>query len=371
MTEEKNRGTVESLVYLLSCAVNGIPADPERTGAMDLSALYEAADRHLLTGITAMALESAGIRDEAFTQAKGKAIRKVAAMDMERAAFLDRLEQAGIWYMPLKGAVLKDLYPRLGMRQMSDNDILIDASRMEEAGAIMESMGFACDHRTSAHAVYNRPPVSSFELHRRLFVEMEDRRLCSYYSNVKERLLPMEGKRFGYRFSDEDFYVYMVAHEYKHYIAGGTGLRSVLDTYVYCREKGGSLDWQYIGRETDRLGIAEFERRSRGLASHLFGGEPLSDSEREQLEYILGSGTYGTIQNKVDNKIRTFGGGRKGKFRYVLSRLFLPMDAVRSTFPLFAKVPVLLPFLPFYRLFLGLRDRRKRLMGEWKTLRDK
>ena len=61
MTDDKYRGTVEDLVYLLSCTVNGAPVDGVRAGAMDLSALYEIADRHLLTGITAMALESAGI----------------------------------------------------------------------------------------------------------------------------------------------------------------------------------------------------------------------------------------------------------------------------------------------------------------------
>ncbi len=371
MTIEMYRKTVGDLVYLLSCSVNGVPADRDRAGAMDLSALYGIADRHLLTGIAAMALESAGIRDEAFTQAKGKAIRKVAAMDMDRTAFLDRLEQAGIWYMPLKGSVLKDLYPRLGMRQMADNDILIDASRMEEAGTILESLGFTFEHRSSAHMVYNRPPASSFELHHHLFGEGPNRRIREYYWNVKERLLPIEGKRFGYRFSDEDFYIYMVAHEYKHYIAGGTGLRSVLDTYVFCREKAGSLDWAYIGRETDRLGIAEFEERNRSLALHLFGGESLSDDEREQLNYILNSGAYGTMKNMVDYKIRTFGGGLRGKLRYMLSRIFLPMDTVRSSFPLFAKVPVLLPFLPFYRLFRGLRNRRKRLMSEWKILKNR
>ncbi|MBR4742587.1 MAG: nucleotidyltransferase family protein [Oscillospiraceae bacterium] len=371
MTAEKNRETVNDIVYLLSCSVNGTPVDRERAGKMDLSALYEMADRHLLTGITAMALESAGIRDEAFTQAKGKAVRKVAAMDLDRVAFQSRLEEAGIWYMPLKGAVLKDLYPRMGMRQMSDNDILIDGTRMDDAGTILENMGFACDHRSSVHTVYNRPPVSSFELHRRLFGEAEDRRMCDYYRTVKARLIPDEGKRCGFHFSDEDFYVYMVAHEYKHYKSTGTGLRSLLDTYVYCQKKGGILDWQYIGEETEKLGIDAFERQNRSLSAHLFGGQTLSDGEREQMEYILFSGTYGTIQNKVDNKLREFGGGRKGKLRYVLSRIFLPMDVVRSTFPAFAKVPVLLPFLPVYRLVLGLRDRRKQLAGEWKTLKDR
>ena len=28
----------------------------------------------------------------------------------------------------------------------------------------------------------------------------------------------------------------MIVHEYKHYSGGGTGLRSLLDTYVYLRK---------------------------------------------------------------------------------------------------------------------------------------
>ena len=47
------------------------------------------------------------------------------------------------------------------------------------------------------------------------------------------------------------------------------------------------------------------------------------------------------------------------------------MDVVRSAFPVFAKVPVLLPLLPVYRLILGLRARRKQLVGELKALKDR
>ena len=371
MSEAISRKIVDDLIYLIRCAVNGTEVDRDRAGAMDMAALYAAAEKHLLTAVTAMALESAGIRDEAFTQARGKAIRKVAAMDMDRAAFLDELEKKGIWHMPLKGAVMKDLYPRLGMRQMSDNDILLDPSRMAEAGAILERMGFACEHRSSAHVVYNKAPVSSFELHHRLFGADQGHRIYRYYKDVKTRLIRDEGTRERYHFSDEDFYVYMVAHENKHYREGGTGLRSLLDTYVYCRQKGQDLDWTYIGEQTEELGIRDFEERIRSLALHLFGEESLTEDEESMLAYILSSGTYGTMQHKVSSKVEKFGGGRSGKFRYVLSRVVLPMDTVRTVYPTFARVPVLLPFLPIWRLLRGLRSRRKKLAGEWKTLKDK
>ena len=145
MTNETDRTAILDVVYLAACAVNDTVPDEARVREMDLENLYKAADRHLLTGITAMALESAGVRDQAFVQAMGKAVRKVAVFDVERAAILEELEKAGIWYMPLKGSVLKSLYPKIGMRQMSDNDILCDPARMQDVRTVMENLGFSVD----------------------------------------------------------------------------------------------------------------------------------------------------------------------------------------------------------------------------------
>lgn len=88
-----------------------------------------------------------------------------------------------------------------------------------------------------------------------LFGSISNERICSYYRDVKNRLKTACGKQYELRFSDEDFYVYMIAHEYKHYSGGGTGLRSLLDTYVYCLKKGKTLDWDYISGEIEKLGI--------------------------------------------------------------------------------------------------------------------
>ncbi len=370
MTGEKTRAALLDVAYLAACAVNGETPDPARVEKMDPEALYDAADRHLLTGIVAMALESAGLRDPAFTQAKGKAIRKVAVFDVERSAVLRALEEAGIWYAPLKGCVLKDLYPKLGMRQMSDNDILFDASRAADVKTIMEGLGFSSDGYTgvSAHDHYLKPPVLNFEMHRTLFGPANDPAIIEYYRDVKGRLIQNAGSRYGYHFSDGDFYVYMIAHEYKHYSGGGTGLRSLLDVYVYLKKKGGLPDPAYIAGELEKLGLADFEEQNRSLALRLFGGEELTAGDREMLKYILSSGVYGTEGNLLKNRIKSYGSGPLGRLRYVWSRLFPPMDAVRAAFPLFARYPVLLPFLPFYRLFRGLTLRKDRLRAELKAL---
>lgn len=347
MTNETDRTAILDVVYLAACAVNDTVPDEARVREMDLENLYKAADRHLLTGITAMALESAGVRDQAFVQAMGKAVRKVAVFDVERAAILEELEKAGIWYMPLKGSVLKSLYPKIGMRQMSDNDILCDPARMQDVRTVMENLGFSVDsdYGHSIHDNYFKPPVCNFEMHRTLFGSGHDPRMTEYYQNVKSRLILNEGSRYGYHFRDEDFYIYMLAHEYKHYKKKGTGLRSLLDIYVYCIRKGRELDWSYIEKEMRKLGIAEFEKHNRALAMHLFSGTPLTEKEKEILDYLMSSGVYGTMENFVHNVI-----AEKGRVGYLLSRTFPPYRAMKMWYPVLEGRPILLPVFWTHRL---------------------
>ena len=76
MTKHDYKQNAYYMLYLIKCVLhNKIPAK-EKLDKMDLSQLYEVASEHSLTAMTAYALESAGIYDEAFKQAKSKAIRK-------------------------------------------------------------------------------------------------------------------------------------------------------------------------------------------------------------------------------------------------------------------------------------------------------
>ena len=64
------RAAIFDVVYLAAFAVNETVPDAARVKEMDLELLYKAADRHLLTGITAMALESAGVKERAENASK-------------------------------------------------------------------------------------------------------------------------------------------------------------------------------------------------------------------------------------------------------------------------------------------------------------
>lgn len=357
MTPEAHRKAGLDAAYLAACAVDGKTPDAARTAAMDLSALYRFAEQHMLAGAVAMGLESAGVQNEAFTQAKGKIVRKAAILNTERAAVQEALEEAGVWYVPLKGCVLQALYPKLGMRQMADVDILIDDGRCDDVRRIMERLGFSTESfgRTH-HDIYHKASLCSFEMHRMLFAPGSE--LYGYYCDLTARYRT-DGRC---RFSDEDLYVYMIAHERKHYQAGGTGLRSLLDTYLYCRRKGETLDRAYIGGELEKLGLADFERANRKLSLRLFGGGTLTDADEAMLDYVLSSGAYGSAEHLAENRI-----AKKGRAGYLFSRIFLPRRDMQKLYPVLERRPILLPLCWVRRLLSAWKTKRKKMIYQFKA----
>ena len=356
----------QDLIYLVSCAVNGVTPDAERVARMDLDAIYTLASRHMLAATVAPALKEAGIQDKRFAKALEHSALKSSTMDMEMDALFAELDAAGIWHMPLKGIVLQYLYPVYGMREMSDHDILFDADRADDVKAIMEGLGFRAEELgVSHHDVYHKDPVSNFEMHRGLFGPGLYPKLYEYYRDVEKRLL---GDGYEKHLSPEDCYLYLTAHEYKHYMDMGTGLRSLLDIYVVLQKE--SLDMAYVTGEAEKLGIAEFEADNRALALRLFSGETLTEKEKERLQTILDSGTYGSRELAVQRRLSDFG---YGKIRYAFERFIEPINKnswnyrnLSYEFPFFYKYKILLPCLPFYRVFLRLFSGR--LTAELKAL---
>ena len=360
------------LMYLIRCVLNdNIPAK-EKLDKMDLSGVFAVAKAHSLTAIAAYALESAGIYDKAFEEEKNKAIRKEIILDAERERVLAELEKAGIWYMPLKGIILKDFYPQIGMRQMGDNDFLIDNSRQEDIKNIMISCGFRVNsYNQSKHDVYHKEPVCNFQMHINLFEKNYDDPLYLYFRNVDRRLMNNTENQYGRFLTNEDFYIYIKAHEFKHYSTGGTGLRSIVDTYVYLREYNDRLDMKYIHNELKKLGIADYEDNNRKLALDLLDGKKLTPDEHNMLNYIVFSGTYGTVQNSVNNMLNNDKACGFAKIKLIIYRLLVPIresdphyKVYATRFKWFYKYKYRIPLLFFYRIGTALTSRRNRAKAE-------
>ncbi|MGN0612577.1 MAG: nucleotidyltransferase family protein [Porcipelethomonas sp.] len=364
------------MLYLTCCVLNKAVPDTEKIDGIDLKELFSMCQFHSLTALVCSSLESAGVEIPGYwVEAKAKAIRKVLLLDAERERILNFMEENGIWYMPLKGVILKELYPEIGMRQMSDNDILYDKKYLHDVDKYMKDMGYTSDGRTGkyCHDEYHKPPLFNFELHTSLFGEFYGEKFFAYYSEIENKFVRDKKGQYAYKFTDEDFYIYVTAHEYKHYSGGGTGLRSLTDRYVYINKKE-NLDWNYIESELSKMDISDYERKARALSIKVFSSPflpELSQEEKEMLEFYLFSGTYGTTHNLVKSKMEKLGkeSGSSSRLKYVISRVFPPMEFYRLYYPFFYKHKILLPAGWVYRVLKGVTSKRKRAIGELNALK--
>ena len=359
-----------SMIELVICSISGEIPSSDFLKTLDFDQLFEVCQNHILTTCTAYALESAGIKNERFSLAKEKSIRKNILFDAERKKILQRLEQENIWYMPLKGAIMKDWYPKLGMRQMSDNDILYDGTYQLRVKEIMLELGFSCEHfEIGKDDAYSKLPVFNFEMHKELFTPEHAGKLYEYYAPIKQKLIQDPAKPFEFHFRKEDFYIYMIAHEYRHYITTGTGVRSLVDVYIFLKKWNDTLDWDYIQTELQSLEISAYEQQSRELAMKLFNRQELTAEEKQHLDYYIFSGVYGTLGNKVEHEIERYGKGSKAK--YIFRRIFPTMEQIQVKWNFFYRHKWLIPILWIYRPFYGLVNNHHKLKEEFKYLKKK
>ncbi len=387
MTQEEQKQTSYDMLYLTACALHGTAPDEEKAAGMNLQSLYRFGCGHALGAVLCMALEGTPVYERADSElkkrlqdAKNKAIRKNMLLDAERMQLFAWMDAEKIWHMPLKGVLLKELYPKAGMRQMADNDILFDAACQYRVRDYMKAHGYeAVSFGKGNHDIYKKPPVYNFELHTALFESLHNPVWQAYYADVKERLLPDSEGTYGYHFRDEDFYLYLMVHACKHYNGGGTGLRTLVDTYVYISKKGEEMDWEYITREAGKLGVREFERQCRELSGKLFDApapiseEALSEEERKMLLYFSFSGTYGTTENRVKHnleKLQSDGAliTKQTKRKYLLRRIFPDMAWYKCYAPFCYRHKWAIPFFWVYRLLRGGTVNRKKIMGEFEAV---
>ncbi|MBQ4465106.1 MAG: nucleotidyltransferase family protein [Oscillospiraceae bacterium] len=349
--------------------MNGITPDPTRLQTIDLPALYCLAKFHSVRAAVCIALERAGIHEDHFYQAYKKAVHKNILFDMERTAIFEEFEKHGIWYMPLKGSILKDLYPETGMREMSDNDVLYDADFQMQVKEIMVARGYTAEIVGIGNQdVYKKQPVLNFEMHTSLVSEQKKNPDYAYYHNIRQRLRKDTDNQFGYHFTDEDFYVFMTDHEWKHFSCSGTGIRSLLDCYLYCKVKGDSLDWDYITQQCSQLGFADFEQERRALAMKVFSTMQLPELHDAELallmEYLI-AGTYGTVQNRIKKGLAS-----QSKAGYILHMLFPSMEYLKNNVGFVRKLPVLYPVGVVYRFGRALVSRSSYMTAVFKSLRN-
>ncbi len=359
----------EKMVVLLRDAINGRQEDESFFNDVSADELYVLCTQHNVSALASLALKNIDA-DQKWQNCRLNSLRRTVLFDAERETILNSLENQGIWYLPLKGILLKDYYPVYGTREMSDNDILIDKEKADEAKRIMLDLGYTARvFGKTNHDAYYKQPVYNFELHRSLFADNGRDLAFSYYQGIEAKMVKDADNKCGYHLSAEDFYIYFIAHNHKHLTGSGTGIRAFVDIYLFLNNHS-SLNWKYIKKEILNLDLLEEEEIVRNLSLKLFSDQDkenqLTEKETEMLNFVLTSGTYGNRKNLTLNGLRRYKikSPRCYKLLYLYRRFFLPNEVLKNYFPFFYKHVWARPFLMFYRFFRGVLLRSNLLKTE-------
>ena len=171
--------------------------------------------------------------------------------------------------------------------------------------------------------------------------------------------------------SDEDFYLYFLCHTYKHYIHAGTGLRALLDIFVFLHTHP-DLDREYLDAELEKLRIRDFEEKMRRLSDKVFTGAALDEREQDSLDYMISSGSRGTVEIAQNHRLwRDLGhdDSNAAKRRLLLRRVFITGKDLEKNYPFVAKHKVLYPLLIIYRPLRGIFTHPKGIVAEYKKIK--
>ena len=385
------------MLYLAACALHDVVPDKKRVSDMDMIGVMKEAARHSMHSVTYLGIKKyvdSTQNDVSLIDAdllakwkNGHAwiVKKAILFTLEREKLLSFFEQNGIWYLPLKGVILQNFYPQLGMRQMADNDILFDASYRGELKKYMLENGYRGGEfvgRTDAgcHDTYLKEPFYNFEMHYSLHPATEkDVSLRNYYDDLGQRMIKDSDNAYGYHMSDEDFYIYVITHAYRHYSHAGNGVRIFMDAYVYLSRKQSELDFAYIEREMSSLGLADFEKMIRTLAFKLFSDPnpknlmKFTAEEANFLSFHIDSGVYGTTGNAMRIKLDELSGGGKitprVKLKYFIRRLIPGNDCYMLRYPLAYRYKILIPLAIVARILEAIFTKPRVLLKEIRALR--
>ena len=263
----------------------------------------------------------------------------------ERDELIDIFTRAEMDVLPVKGCWLKELYPDINDRQMSDLDMLVREEDVSRAEVLLLERGYRKDEVGFHHTVYRQAPYLVLELHTSLLPKIDEHR--SYYEDVWNRATAGENPRL-YRLKPEDAYIYYLVHLNMHLSEGGSGIRSILDNCIYLRAHP-YMDQAYLDRELDTLGLSPMARQVQALSHCWFEtGQEIPEELQSFAQAVCEAGTYGFWENRVQNRMEHLAKRYPNPvirfFAYCLPRFFLPMPTMKRRYPILEKLPVLLPF---------------------------
>ena len=268
------------------------------------------------------------------------------------------LNEAQIQFIPLKGAVLRHLYPAPELRTSVDIDVLVHEEDLERAVATIEKATDIKSKKRNYHDVSMVNPSGHLELHFSIKENMEN--IDKLLDHVWDSAVPANGYR--YTLTPEFQVFHVIAHMSYHMVHGGLGIRPFLDLWLL-RNKT-SYDKETVRQMCSDCSILTFYEKCCGLVDSWMTGKPVSEELRALEDYTLNGGVFGSKETAMASKQRKHRG-----VSYLIRRVFMSRELLESEYPELKEKHYLLLICQMKRwLRLLNRQKRKQVRGEIKRV---
>lgn len=278
-------------------------------------------------------------------------IRRSRNQMQQLQAVYDAFDAQGVDYMPVKGAVLKTLYPQPELRMMEDADILIRTQQLPAIRQIMLAMGMEERSGDTNESIWNHPKLL-LELHKTL-ISSRFGDFLDYLHNSWD-FAEKEPQGNAYRFREENHFIFLVIHFAKHYMHGSAAPKDICDLWVF-RKAYAKMDEDYILSELQKVDLAEFYKNILAVLNAWFRGGDFTEQAELITDDVFGHGAADQTAAQWSHMIlsrqdspQSLG---KTKCMFLLQKIFPPRHILQARYPILMKKPLLTPLYRIRRWF--------------------
>lgn len=315
-----------------------------------IKVLHETAKRYDISSIVSSAILSNGLSSDAelssiLNNERMLSVMRYRQMEYEIESISRTFEEAKIPYIPLKGALIRNLYPEKWMRTSCDIDILIKEDDVDRAiGVLCDGLSYKTDGQKAYHDVslFSESGIH-LELHFSILENKEN--IDKLLSNVWSYASPESEGGYRYVLTSEFLIFHVLAHTSYHFLCGGCGIRSIIDFYLLKTKL--QYDNEKLSELCTESSIDKFRTSLEKLSLVWFEGKEHDELTKDIEEYVLNGGIYGDVETKTIVNREKNG----GKFKYLFKRIFLPYRALCIRYPKLKNRRLLTPFYQAKRWF--------------------
>lgn len=293
-----------------------------------------------------------------------KAIYRYEKQNYELNRIRKLLNGIGVPFILLKGSALRKFYKSPWLRTSCDIDILVKKDDLSQAqDAIIKNLeyGYKCN---STHDI---SLLSSSGVCLELHFELKepDFRDSTLLTDIWNSQEIAQISEFEYGMSNELFLFYHIYHMAKHFIHGGCGIKPFADLWIIKNKMG--YDEDKARKLLGDSGLLDFYIHAISLTEIWFENKEHTPISKDMEDYILQGGVYGTLEQQLAMSQSKKG----GKFKHLLSKIFLSYDSMLIYYPSLGKCPLLYPIYQVRRWFrIAFCGGRKRALYEMKLNRN-